>query len=90
MIKTEIKIESKIYLEMTEGEAMALDAICGYGVKPFKEWFYRNLGKHYLQPYAGSLDTLFEKARFLQSQVQQLNEKKKQINAIINPPSTTK
>jgi len=74
--------ESKIFLELTEGEAMALDAICGYGSKPFKEWFYRNLGQHYLKPWEKHLDPLFEKARKLHTAVEQLKEAKKQLHTI--------
>lgn len=83
VIKTELK--ATIFLELTEGEAMALDAICGYGPKEFKEWFYRNMGKHYLQPFEKHLDTLFQKARSLQGEVRKVQEAREKIKTIIIP-----
>jgi hypothetical protein len=75
-------VEAKVYLELTEGEAKALSAICGYGPKEFKEWFYRNMGKHYLQPFEKHLDTLFVKARRLDVAVKQVEEARKSIKQI--------
>lgn len=80
-IVMEIKLNVK--LDLTEGEARALSAICGYGPDEFKKWFYRNLGKAYLMQHDENLDTLFVKARNLDSQLRQIDEYKKAINKII-------
>lgn len=80
IIKTELK--PVIFLELTEGEARALEAICGYGPKEFKEWFYRNMGKHYLKPHEKHIDTLFMKARSLGASLQQIDKAKKEISII--------
>lgn len=75
-------IEAKIFLELTEGEAKALAAICGYGPKEFKAWFYRNMGKHYLQPFEKHIDSLFDKARKLDNAVDQVNAARKEVKVI--------
>src|SRR5688572_32993004 len=62
-VKTNVIIEGKIYVELTEGEARALEAIVGYGPDEFVKWFYRNLGKHYLQPHENHTRSLFETLR---------------------------
>lgn len=80
IIKTEIK--ANIFLELTEEEAGALQAICGYGPKIFIEWFHRTHGKYYLEPYKGHLTSLFEKARKLSYAIEQLNKAKKVISII--------
>ncbi len=53
------KIEAKIVLILTEEEAQALYNITVYGSKPFTSWFYKNLGKHYLQPFHRGVESLF-------------------------------
>lgn len=75
-------VEVKVYLELTEGEARALAAICGYGPKAFTDWFYANMGKHYLQPFESSIPTLFEKARGLDHAVKQVDEARKAIKSL--------
>lgn len=82
MSKIVTTIESRVFLELTEGEAKALAAICGYGPKEFKNWFYRNMGKYYLQPFEKHLDTLFQKARSLDDAVKQVEEARKTIKEI--------
>lgn len=76
------ELTAKVFIELTEGEALALAAICGYGPREFKEWFYRNMGKVYLQPHEKHLDTLFEKARKLDHAVRQLQETRKGLKTI--------
>jgi len=56
---TTSKVEMKITIELSEVEARALEAIAGYGPSKFKEWFYKNLGKHYLEPHSIGVDSLF-------------------------------
>lgn len=65
MAKAIIKpvLDVKIALELTEGEARALDALAGYDFKAFTEVFYKHMGKHYLEPHEGHLRSLFEKIR---------------------------
>lgn len=72
-------ITSVITLELTDGEAGALDAICGYGPDVFISWFERNLGKHYIRDYKPHLVSLFEKARRLNGQVKQVEEYRKRF-----------
>lgn len=74
--------ETRIFLELTEGEAGALDAICGYGPDEFLKWFKRNLGKHYIEKYEGHVKSLFEKARKLEYAIHQAKEARKQIHEI--------
>ena len=50
-------------LELDEEELRALDALAGYGIKPFLEVFYKSLGKAYLQPHEDGLRRLFETIR---------------------------
>ena len=63
MAKTEIKaslsLDIKITLEMTLDEAIALKEITGYGVDAFLEGYYKQLGKHYLQPHEKGVRSLF-------------------------------
>lgn len=73
---------SKIFLELTEGEAAALAAVCGYGPSEFIAWFYRNLGKHYLQPHQQHIKTLFDKARKLDTAIKQIDKARQQITTI--------
>lgn len=72
IIKTEIT--SVITLELTDGEAGALAAICCYGPDVFLEWFEKNCGKHYIAPYKSHLRTLFNKSRMLEQQVRKVEE----------------
>jgi hypothetical protein len=82
MSKIITTFESKIYLELTEGEAMALDAICGYGPEKFLEWFKKNHGKHYIEPYEKHVKSLFDKARSLEGAVEQFKEARKALREI--------
>lgn len=59
-IKSVSTFEVKINLELTEVEARALEAITVYGTKSFLDYFYRDLGKHYLQPHEKGVYSLFE------------------------------
>lgn len=59
-IKSAANIDVSIVLKLNEHEARALMQIVGYGSKPFIEWFYRNLGKHYLKPHENALVSLFK------------------------------
>ncbi len=61
--KMPTKVVVNVILELTEGEARALDALAGYGVDQFIEVFYEKLGRHYLEPYEKDLRNLFEVIR---------------------------
>ena len=76
------ELNAKIFLELTPGEAGLLDAICGYGPEKFKEWFKKNLGKHYIEKYEQHMDSLFEKARKLEIAVKNYNEAVKHVRRI--------
>ena len=60
VILSQSKVSAEIILKLSEGEARALYNIVGYGHKPFTDWFYRQLGKHYLKPHEEGLISLFE------------------------------
>jgi len=60
-IKTDIKIQTEYHLLLTEGEARALDGLCGYDFDDFVKVFYDKMGQHYLKPHEDSLRTLFQK-----------------------------
>ena len=62
-IKSGAAIKGEILLKLTEDEARALDAICGYGPDQFIKWFYANHGKHYLQPHEKAMRSLFDTVR---------------------------
>ena len=53
----------EVNLKLTESEARALDALVGYGFKSFLEVFYKNLGKHYMEPHEKGLQNLFDTVR---------------------------
>jgi hypothetical protein len=54
-------VEIKATIAFNEGELRALDALTGYGIKPFLEVFYNKLGKAYMRPYEKNLRELFIK-----------------------------
>lgn len=62
-VTSSANISGRVYLELTENEARALDAIVGYGADEFVKWFYKNLGTHYLKPHEQAMRSLFEKCR---------------------------
>lgn len=57
------KIEFAITLKLTESEARALKEMAGYSVESFLEFFYENLGTHYLKPHEKGVRSLFETIR---------------------------
>jgi hypothetical protein len=76
------EITAKIYLELTEAEAMALAAICAYGPDQFKKWFYEKNGEHYLKPWEHHLESLFKKATSLRGAIQQLQNTRGELKKI--------
>lgn len=82
-INIKTKVDFKVTMELTENEAKALEAIIGYGFKPFIEMFYKHMGKHYLQPYESSAKALFEKRQEITYQlynIEQVREAVKKLN----------
>lgn len=49
-----------INLRLNEEQARALHKLTIYGPKTFLDWFYEHLGKHYMEPHAKALVSLFE------------------------------
>lgn len=56
-------IEMSILFELTEEEAIALDALAGYGADAFLKVFYEKMGRAYLEPHEKGLRSLFEFVR---------------------------
>jgi hypothetical protein len=79
----ELEVKTKITLELTVGEAGALQAICGYGPEIFLKWFHETHGKHYIEPYKTHLRTLFNKARHLNHEVEKVEAKLKELPKLI-------
>lgn len=66
-------VKYNVHLTLSEEEARALEAICGYGPDRFVKWFYVNCGKSYLKPHEDGMRSLFSTVR---------NELPKQLNKI--------
>lgn len=58
-----VTIRYECTLRLTEGEMRALDALTGYGFRPFLEVFYKEMGKHYLEPFEKGLQEFFIKVQ---------------------------
>ena len=58
-----LKTEFKFFLELTEPEALALQAILCYDEKEFLEVFYGKMGKAYLQPHEDGFISLVNISR---------------------------
>ncbi|WP_176461495.1 hypothetical protein [Bordetella genomosp. 1] len=54
------RVEAHATIELTEEEMRALDALVGYGIEPFLQVFYQNMGESYLRPHEQGLRSLFE------------------------------
>ena len=52
-----------VTIQLTEGEARALDALFGYNPDEFIKSFYTNMGKAYLSPYESDLRVLMANVR---------------------------
>lgn len=62
-ITPNLKLEFDVWVNLTECQARALDALAGYGTDVFLKVFYEHMGKHYLKPHEEGLRSLFESAR---------------------------
>lgn len=54
------RVEVDVLVKLTMEEIRALDALRGYGIKPFLEVFYKHMGKAYLEPHEAGLRSLFD------------------------------
>lgn len=74
------KINFTVSCVLSEGELRALDALVGYGFKPFIEAFYEKMGRAYMEPYEQDMKALFEKVAQLRPEIHKINEMRKSIN----------
>jgi len=61
VVKSQVTLSGVV--KVNEAELRALDALVGYGVKPFLAVFYEKMGRHYLEPHEAGLRSLFETIR---------------------------
>lgn len=64
-VKSDVKLDIKISVELTLSEARALNQITSYNVHDFLKLFYQHLGKSYLHPHEAGVIQLFETAKEL-------------------------
>lgn len=62
-LHNEVTVRYECTLRLTEAEMRALDALTGYGFRPFLKVFYERMGRHYLEPYEKALQEFFVKVR---------------------------
>jgi hypothetical protein len=62
---------------LTENEDRAFEAIIGYGWKPFAEFFYKHLGRHYLEKYEKEAINLFEQRSQINYQLYNIEKAKR-------------
>jgi hypothetical protein len=88
MAESNIKslVEFKVTLELTETEARALEAIIGYGIKPFLPMFYKHLGEYYLKKYEKGAVSLFDQRQQLNYQLYNIDQVRKAITGINKNP----
>jgi len=78
---SQIQAEFKVHLILTEAEAIALKLIVSYDVATFREWFARNMGKHYLKQEGAGLESLFSTCnQELSFRLHDINQIKKSIH----------
>ena len=54
------RVDAVVTVEMSLEELAALNALFGYGFDGFLQVFYREMGKHYLQPHEAGLKSLHD------------------------------
>jgi hypothetical protein len=77
-----LKVDFQVNFILNETEIRALDALAGYGIKPFLDVFYEKLGKSYMEPYADGLTSLFEKIQELRQPIAAMDELKKDLTKV--------
>ena len=60
VINSQSIMEFHVVIKITESEARALEALVGYGFKPFRDTFYKHMGEHYMKPHEKGLEALFD------------------------------
>lgn len=79
-VKSSLKFEAVVMLELTESEARALNEMTKYGIKNFINGYKKHLGSHYIEPHVKGLTSLFETIDgSLPSELYRLDEYKKAI-----------
>lgn len=63
VLRTTVRLETKIVLELNEDEARALDGIFGYNVDTFLEVFYERMGRAYVEPHEAGVRSLHQSIR---------------------------
>ena len=58
--KPKIDVSLSVQITLNESEARALDAIFGYNADGFIKGFYKQLGRHYLEPHTHAVPALFD------------------------------
>lgn len=56
-------VELKVFLEITEVEARAIEAMAGYNIDEFIKTFYEKLGSAYMRDHEKGLRTFLETSR---------------------------
>lgn len=78
--KAKVDVQMNITLTLTIEEAKALNAIAGYGTKPFLDLFYEKMGKHYLQPQEKDFILFLEKCQYqIPKEISKIERAKKGI-----------
>lgn len=83
--KIDIKLNSRITVELTESEARAFDAITGYGFDEFLKVFKQHLGKHYIEPHEQGAKSLFEHRHSISTALAKLDKVKALLTTQPNP-----
>jgi hypothetical protein len=60
MITQSVKLNAEIIITLNESEARAIEALFGYSHEDFINFFYKNLGTHYLKPHESGLRSLMK------------------------------
>lgn len=82
-LKSDVKLDLVVILELSIDEAIALNEITKYGHKAFLEGYYKQLGKSYLQPYENGVKSLFDTIdKSLPNAISKSNEIIKSVNKI--------
>lgn len=61
--KVTTSISLSVQITLTETEARALVAIMGYEADGFIRGFYKQMGRHYLEPHAHAVPGLFKSVK---------------------------
>lgn len=79
------RIEVDVDIKPSMTEVQALEALAGYGTKAFLEVFYKQMGKHYLEPHEAGLRSLFDTIRSELPPIIRRYQSAKQAFALANP-----